>query len=191
MDKFDTRLWGRWALTFIGFPLAGLAAKGVTGRIDSASAAVVGGLAAGAVLGGVRSFALRVSRERRLAWAGATAVGMAAGLAAGASAVGFETDAASLVVMGALTGAGIGIAQALVLPGSRMRRLIWSLVTPALWALGWLITAQVISDVDAQYANFGASGAIVCAVLGGLVLAVGATPQRTNTPAASTMRVVA
>jgi hypothetical protein len=191
MDKFDTRMWGRWALTFIGFPLAGLAAKGVTGPIDSATAAVVGGLAAGAVLGGVQSLApRRVSGERRLAWAGATAVGMAAGLVAGASAVGFETDTASLVAMGALTGAGIGVAQALLLPGSTFRRLTWALVTPALWALGWFITAQVISDVDAQYANFGASGAVVCAVLGGVVLAVRATPAGSLSPASS-MRAVA
>jgi hypothetical protein len=190
MDKFDTRMWGRWALTFIGFPLAGLAAKGATGPIDSATAAVVGGLAAGVVLGGVQSLALRVSGERRLAWAGVTAVGMAAGLVAGASAVGFETDTASLVVMGALTGAGIGVAQALVLPGSGVRRLVWALATPALWALGWLITSRVISDVDAQYANFGASGALVCAVLGGVVLAVRATSEASISDA-SPMRAVA
>lgn len=187
MDRFDTRMWGRWALTFIGFPLAGLAAKGVTGPIDTATAAVVGGLAAGAVLGGVQSLALRVSGERRLAWVGATAIGMATGLVAGASAVDFATDTASLVVMGSLTGAGIGVAQALVLPASGIRRLSWALVTPALWALGWFITAQVISDVDAQYANFGASGALVSAVLGGLVLAVRA--RSISQP--STMRAVA
>jgi hypothetical protein len=190
MTKFDIRMWGRWALTFLGFPLAGLAAEGVAGPIDSATAAVVGGLAAGAVLGGVQSLALRVSGERRLAWAGATAFGMAAGLVAGASAVGFETDTASLVAMGALTGAGIGVAQAVVLPASGVRRLVWALVTPVLWALGWFLTAQVISDVDAQYANFGASGALVCATLGGVVLAVRATPQRSISRAPS-MRTVA
>lgn len=189
MDKFDTRMWGRWALTFIGFPLAGLAARGVAGPIDSSTAAVVGGLAAGAVLGGVQSVALRISLGRRLAWAGATAVGMAAGLGVGASTVGFETDTASLVAMGALTGVGIGVAQALLLPGSTVRRLSWALITPALWALGWFITAQVISDVDAQYANFGASGAVVCAVVGGVVLAVRATPTGSISPA-STMRAV-
>ena len=141
MQRFDTRMWGRWALTFIGFPLAGLAAKGVAGPIDSAAAAAIGGLAAGAVLGGVQSFALRASAGwgssekpaemivalrapagHRLAWAGATAIGMSAGLCLGASAVGFATDTGALVAMGALTGAGIGIAQALVMRGSGPRR---------------------------------------------------------------------
>ncbi len=42
-----------------------------------------------------------------------------------------------------------------------MRRATWAVVTPVLWALGWLITSQVIVDVDAQYATFGASGALV------------------------------
>jgi hypothetical protein len=111
---------------------------------------------------------------------------MSAGLVAGGSVVGFETDTASLVAMGALTGLGIGVAQALVLRGSGLRRLLWALVTPALWALGWLITAQVISDVDAQYANFGASGAVVCAALGGVVLAFRAVPARSFAPPSAT-----
>jgi hypothetical protein len=111
---------------------------------------------------------------------------MSAGLVAGGSVVGFETDTASLVVMGALTGLGVGVAQALVLRGSGLRRLLWALVTPALWALGWLITAQVISDVDAQYANFGASGAVVCAVLGGGLLAFWAVPARSFAPPSAT-----
>jgi hypothetical protein len=157
--EFDTRGWLRWVGSFIGFPLAGLAAKAVTGPIDSSAAAVVGGLAAGATLG---------------AWTAATAFGTSAGLALGSTAVDFATDTSSLVAMGAITGVGIGLAQAAVMPGSPARRVTWAVVTPILWALGWLITSQVIVDVDAQYANFGATGAIVATLLGGLVLAVGA-----------------
>jgi hypothetical protein len=48
----------------------------------------------------------------------------------------------------------------------------------------------VISDVDAQYANFGASGALVCAALGGVVLAVRATSEASISDA-SPMRAVA
>jgi hypothetical protein len=75
--------------------------------------------------------------------------------------------------MGACTGLAIGLAQAAVLPASAVRRAVWAGVTPLLWALGWLITSQVIVDVDAQYATFGASGALVATLLGGLVLALG------------------
>jgi hypothetical protein len=48
----------------------------------------------------------------------------------------------------------------------------------------------VIVDVDEQFANFGASGAVVCALLGGLVLAVRATPADSISHA-STMQAVA
>ncbi len=172
-NQLDTRGWLRWVGSAIGFPLAGLAARAATGPIDGAGAAVVGGLAAGAVLGGVQAMALRMDRRRRLVWAAATALGTSVGLAVGASAVDFATDTQSLVVMGACTGLAIGLAQAAVLPASAVRRVIWAGVTPLLWALGWLITSQVIVDVDAQYATFGASGAVVATLLGGLVLALG------------------
>ncbi|MFZ4720862.1 MAG: hypothetical protein ACOYMR_15660 [Ilumatobacteraceae bacterium] len=176
--KFDTRMLARWSASFVGFPLAGLAAKAVAGPIDSTAAALTGGLAAGAVLGLVQSLALRASTRRRLQWVAATAIGLSAGLTLGAELVDHATDTASLVVMGAITGAGIGVAQSLVMAGPAWRRVVWLVLTPALWALGWLITSQVIVDVDARYANFGASGALVCAVIGGVVLASGrvATP---------------
>jgi hypothetical protein len=74
--------------------------------------------------------------------------------------------------MGAITGAAVGLAQMTVLTASPARRLAWAAASSLLWALGWLITSQVIVDADSQFANFGASGAIVATVLGGLVLAV-------------------
>ena len=167
--------------SFVGFPLAGLAAKAVTGPIDSTVAAVAGGLAAGAVLGGVQAFALRLDLQHRVAWAIATALGASAGLAVGSTVVDFATDTSSLVTMGAFTGLGIGVAQAAVMVGSPLRRAIWGVITPILWALGWLITSQVIVDVDAQYATFGASGALVATLLGGVVLAVGPATANSST----------
>jgi hypothetical protein len=176
LQRFDMRTWGRWAASFVGFPLAGLAAKGVVGPIDSTSAALVGGLTAGAVLGAVQAVALRTDNLRRLRWVITTAVGMGAGLAVGASAVGFAVDASSLTAMGAVTGAAVGLAQMTVLTASPARRLAWAAGSSVLWALGWLITSQVIVDADSQFANFGASGAIVATVLGGLLLAARPLP---------------
>ena len=48
----------RWSASFAGFPLAGVAARAAAGNIDDAQAAVIGGLAAGAVLGAVQAVAL-------------------------------------------------------------------------------------------------------------------------------------
>jgi len=70
-----------------------------------------------------------------------------------------------------VSGAGVGIAQALVLDAEPARRLAWAVATPALWALGWAVTAQVIVDADRHHATFGSSGALVVAGLSGLILA--------------------
>ncbi len=173
LRRVDRRLWVRWLATFVGFPLAGLAAKAAAGPIDSTAAGLVGGLAGGAVLGAVQSLALRRSATERMIWVASTAGGLAVGLAVGARVVDFRTDTASLVVLGLASGAGVGLAQALVLRGRVAARLVWAASTTALWGLGWLITSQVIVDTDSQYATFGASGALVATVLGGAVLAAG------------------
>jgi hypothetical protein len=139
MDRttFDTKRWGRWVGTFIAFPLAGLAARAVAGNIDSTTAALVGGLAGGAVLGGVQALITAMAPAERGRWIGGTAVGLSIGLAAGASAVGFETDVASLATMGALSGAGVGLGQALAMvPARRVDRVAWAIATPLLWAAG-------------------------------------------------------
>jgi hypothetical protein len=183
--RFDTTTFARWMGTFIGFPLAGLAARAVAGNIDDLRSAAIGGLAAGAVLGAVQSVGMRRGRRRPEAWIAATAIGFAAGLAVGAGVVNYDTDAASLALMGALTGLGVGIAQALVLVGSRTQQMTWAAATPALWALGWLITSQVIVDADRQHANFGASGALVVTALSGLIVAISSRPANSHSTGAA------
>lgn len=178
---FDTRLWGRWVASFIGYPFAGLAARAVTGPIDSTGAAIAGGLAAGAVLGCIQSFALRRSTTRRVTWTVATAIGFGAGLAVGATVVNFGDAAGDLVLMGLLSGAAIGLLQATVLDAGVIRKTIWAIGTSALWALGWAITVRVISNADDQFANFGASGAFVATLVGGLIIAIRPVPSRSGT----------
>lgn len=172
--RLDTRLWVRWVAGFVGFPLAGLAARAAAGPIDTTPAAVIGGLAAGVVLGAIQALARLRSTSTRTesgSWIAATAIGLGVGLGVGASLVDFATDAAGLVAMGLVSGAGVGVAQAIVLTGSPSRRTVWAMATSGLWGLGWLITSQVISDTDSQYATFGASGALVFTTVGGLLLA--------------------
>jgi hypothetical protein len=171
-DTTKLKRWGRWVGTFVGFPLAGVAARVVAGNIDSTTAAVVGGLAAGAVLGVVQVGIGGIDAGDRLRWIGATSVGLAAGLGVGASVVGFDTDTASLVLMGAVTGAGVGIAQAASIPMRPIDRVAWAVATPALWAGGWLLTSQVIVDADRQHALFGSSGALAVTLLAGVLYAL-------------------
>jgi hypothetical protein len=159
-----------------------VAARAVVGNIDAAGAAAVGGLVGGTVLGAVQVGIGGIDAADRVRWIGATATGLAVGLALGAGAVGYRTDTASLVVMGAISGAAVGAAQALSVPMRMLDRGLWALATPALWAAGWLITSQVIVDADRQHAFFGSSGALaVSAVAGVLHARRQRVPQPTTT----------
>jgi hypothetical protein len=82
--------------------------------------------------------------------------------------------------MGAISGATVGIAQGLLMRGKFPLWHLWMVAMPALWALGWVVTASAGIDVESQFTVFGASGAAVFAVLSGLLLLAGL--RRTNRP---------
>jgi hypothetical protein len=116
VDRTKFQRWVRWVATFVGFPLAGVAARAAAGDIDAAGAAIVGGLAGGAVLGAVQAAVGGIERGNRVRWIAATGTGFAVGLTVGAAAVGYRTDTAGLVMMGACSGAAVGATQALAVP---------------------------------------------------------------------------
>jgi hypothetical protein len=184
--RFEMKRWVRWLGTFVGFPLAGVAARAVAGDIDAAGAAAIGGLAGGAVLGAVQVGIGGIDAEDRLRWIGATTVGLGVGLTLGAGAVGYDTDTASLVAMGAISGAAVGLAQAVSVPMRSIDRVLWALATPALWAGGWLITSQVIVDADRHHATFGASGALAVSAAAGVLYATRDRGDRTVVAAVDT-----
>lgn len=163
------RRWARWVGTFVGFPLAGVAARAVAGDIDSGSAAIVGGLAGGAVLGAAQAWIGGIGAGARLRWVAATTLGLTVGLAAGSGLVAHRTDVSSLVAMGAISGAAVGLAQALSLSMRGSDRLLWAVATPALWAGGWFVTSQVIVDAERQHAVFGSSGAIAVSAVAAIL----------------------
>ena len=160
------RTIARWAVSFVGFPLGGLAAMTLVGPVDSLASAVVGGLFTGAVLGAVQGWALRARSRSLAAWSAATAVGLGVGLAVGAAAVSYGTGLGDLVVQGAVSGAAVGIAQAVLL---RRRlgalALAWPAYLAVVWALGWAITTSIGVEVDERFTVFGSSGAVVVAIL--------------------------
>jgi hypothetical protein len=169
MTRSRTRLlrpWALWTAGFLSFPLAGVAGELLAGPVDDLHAALIGGAVTGLVIGAGQSIAGRgaVPAGR---WIPATTIGMALGLALGASTVGYGTSLADLALMGLLTGVPLGVAQAVAFPRPRW---IWALTTPLLWALGWTITTLVGVDVEAQYTIFGSTGAITVSALSGLVL---------------------
>jgi hypothetical protein len=152
----------RWLPTFFGFPLGGLVAEHVSGPVDGVTAALLGGLITGLILGAVQSWGLGTNGPPARQWIAATAVGFMVGLGVGAAAVGYGTSMGDLVVQGAICGLAIGTAQAVVLR-PRLGRLAYAWVPAlgALWALGWAITTAAGIDVESQYTVFGSSGALV------------------------------
>jgi hypothetical protein len=164
-------IWA-WPLAIlVGFPIGGLVANSVVGPVDRVVAALLCGLLAGAVIGVTQWLALRPLVD--WIWIAATSVGMAAGLAVGAALVDYGIGRGDLVLMGALTGVGVGVLQALVLARQRIPGAMWwAAANPPSWALGWLVTSYVISsNVEEQFPNFGAGGALLFALLTGVLLA--------------------
>ena len=166
------RIW-LWPVSIlIGFPIGGLVADLVVDGVDSAGAAIAAGLIAGAIIGAAEWYALR--HWVSWLWIPATSAGMAVGLAAGAALVDYGITRGDLAIMGAVTGVGVGVMQALVLarhgiPGAFW----WAVVNPPAWAVGWFVTSFVITrNIEDRWPNFGASGAIVFGLLTWLVLAM-------------------
>ena len=159
----------RWMPTFLGFPAGGFAAE-VVGRVDSPGPAIAGGAIAGAVLGLAQWLGTRRTGPSPIAWIIATAVGFAVGLGAGAATVGYDTNLGALATQGLICGAVVGATQAAVLYRKLGRTVLaWPVVLAALWALGWTITSSAGIDVEAQYAVFGSSGALVVTALASIL----------------------
>jgi hypothetical protein len=166
------QLWP-WPLAIlVSFPIGGFLADVVVDGVDSVGAALGGGLIAGALIGVAEWFALR--RWVPWLWIAATSVGMAVGLAAGAALVDYGISRGDLVVMGAVTGVGVSVLQALVLARQGITGAFWwAIANPPAWVLGWFVTSYVITrNIDERFAIFGASGAIVFGLLTWLVLAL-------------------
>jgi hypothetical protein len=166
------RMWLWPVAILLGFPIGGLIADLVVNGVDSVGTAVAAGLIAGAIIGAAEWFVLR--RRISWLWIAATSVGLAVGLAAGAALVDYGIDRGDVVLVGAVTGLGVGVLQTLVLARHQIPDAWWwAVVNPPAWALGWLVTSYVITtNVKEQFAVFGGSGAIVYGLLTWLVLAV-------------------
>jgi hypothetical protein len=163
----------RWAAVAAAFPVAGYIGGAISGPVDAVGAALVGGALTGAGLGAVQWWAANGALGRPAAWISASAAGYAGGLAAGAASVGYETGLGALAMMGLVSGAILGIAQAWVLGrrGTTRLAVAWGVATPVLFALGWCATTAIGVSVEDQFTVFGAAGAVLFMVLSGLLLA--------------------
>ena len=101
-----------------------------------------------------------------MAWSLATALGLMAGVSAGAALVDYRTDLGSLVVQGAVGGALVGVAQALVIvPRLGLLAVVGRSTSAARSPSVGRSTASAGIDVDQQFTIFGSSGALVATLL--------------------------
>jgi hypothetical protein len=163
-----------WAgLSLLGFPLGGYLGHLIAGPVDGVMPALLGGALTGAGIGVAQWFLLRRILGMGLEWIAATSIGLAVGLPIGALTVDYETSISQLAIMGAISGATVGLAQGLLLRDKFSLWPVWVVTMPALWALGWVVTEAAGIDVEKQFTVFGASGTVVFAILSGLLLLAG------------------
>jgi hypothetical protein len=170
----------RWLPTFLAFPIGGFIALETVGSLSGPVTAAAGGLVVGAIVGAAQGLALGSRR-----WAPYTALATAAGAALAATVTGAGTDVADVVVAGLITGAAVGAAQSRLLPGGGAAEAAWTATTAASWGLGWLVTSQVIVDLDRGHHAFGSSGALVATALCGLMLRRILAGTRAGAPASA------
>ena len=160
-------------LSLLGIPVAGYLGHFVAGPVDSVMPALIGGALTGAGIGLAQWLMLRRVLDIAPEWIVATSVGLAVGLAIGAWAVGYETTMSQLAIMGAISGAMVGVAQGLLLRNKFSLWHVWMVAMPALFALGWVVTDAAGIDVAKQFTIFGASGSVVFGILSALLLVAG------------------
>jgi hypothetical protein len=161
-------------LALVAFPLAGYVGWGVGGHVDGVGPALIGGAITGAGIGLVQWLFLR--RDLGMSptpWIVATSVALAAGLGIGAAVVGYETTPGQLAIMGAISGAAVGIAQGFLLRDRFSLWHVWMVSMPVMYAIGWLVTESIGIDVANQFTVFGASGSVVFGLLSGLLMMAG------------------
>jgi uncharacterized membrane protein len=182
--RFNVKAWLLWTAGFLAFPIAGILAEALTGRINDFSSALLGGMVAGAVIGAGQWLVARRLLDAQT-WIPATALAIGIGLAVGAWVVGYGTSLGELALMGAITGIPLGAAQAYLLRDRVANPWVWAAAMPLLWALGWTVSTFIGVSVDNQFAVFGASGAITFMALSGVLL--DRLRAATSSPAASTL----
>ncbi len=75
------KYWGvGWMIAFLGFPPGGLLAAVLIGKLDTAPEGIVGGAAAGIIIGAAQTLALRRRLPVGPEWIAATTLGLAAGI---------------------------------------------------------------------------------------------------------------
>ena len=161
-----------WVIAFVAFPLGGVLAQIATGGISDTGRALAGGAIVGATLGLAQFLILRNVLPLSPLWIAASSLGLGAGLALATLWLGTATDGSVLLWRALIAGAGLGVAQYLVLRPMFAHSEIWLVTVTLGWVAGWFITRGIGVDLTPRWANFGSAGAITFQILTGGALLI-------------------
>ena len=162
----------RWVIAIVGFPIGGFIGHLIAGPAATVPAALISGVIAGAIIGAGQAVALGILRPQPLAlWAGATAIGLGAALAAVTAVIGQIDTQADAIALGAISGLALGAGQAALLMRERVANAwMWVVTSGVAWAVGWTVTSGIGVALASGWPVYGLSGALVSQLITGVVL---------------------
>jgi hypothetical protein len=165
-------LFLRWIVAIVGFPIGGYIGHMIGGPAATVPAALISGLIAGAIIGAGQGLALGILRPGAMAlWAGATAIGLGAALAAVTAVIGLIDTQTEAIVLGAISGVALGAGQAAMLTRERVANAwLWAVASGVAWAVGWAVTSGIGVALAAGWPVYGLSGALASQLITGVVL---------------------
>jgi hypothetical protein len=167
MSQVLTRDYAKWVAVFLAFMIGGFVGRLIANPADGFVFAFIAAAVAGAIIGLAQWLALgrNISAVR---WIGATALGLGASFVI-VQALGATTNSAALII-GAVTGLGVGIAQSLVRSEQMPPAAIWIPTMGVAWAIAWVVTTSIGVQASAGWPVVGLSGALTAQLLTGVVL---------------------
>lgn len=163
-------MFAEWMLIFLSFPLGGIMARGFVGPMDDTVSAALGGGAAGLLIGLGQLIVLRRHVGMTGGWLVSTIVGLALGNTLGVLLNGGGTQIGDLLILGATAGITVGIAQFALLQEYLQQAILWPPVVALSWMIGWLVTANIGTNIRLGYAVFESFGGLAFAAITGISL---------------------
>jgi uncharacterized membrane protein YhdT len=160
-----------WIVAFLGFPVGGLAALSLIGALENPLEGLIGGAAAGAVLGLTQWLALRLRTPLTPLWIAASSIGLGVGVGLSVALFGADRSAQANALRAPLTGLIWGAAQWVFLQRSAAHAAWWIPTVALAYLIGWVVTAAVIGEsLEQGFTVFGASGAVIFQIITGVAL---------------------
>ncbi len=163
----ENRFFAEWMLTFVGFPLGGIATISFVGPMNGVLPAALGGALAGALVGAAQLVILRRHLVMGLGWILSTISGLTLGNTVGFLLTGGGAEIGDLLVIGLSAGVAVGLAQWSVLREYLWFSALWPPVVALSWPLSWAATWGIGMNLTLGYPVFDPVGGLVFTALSG------------------------